>query len=124
MAIIERREVRPEALPVLDADKPDGPVAAALIAGGIGAAALGFFTVLGEASAAAKGWLEWSSAVGSLSGKTFMTVLVWLVAWAGLHLGLRKRSVDLRSAFIVTLVLVAVGVLGTFPTVFQAFASS
>lgn len=123
MAIIERREVRPEAFPVLEADKPEGPVAAALIAGGIGSAALGFFTILAEASAAAKSWLEWNSAVGALSGKTFMSVLVWLVAWAGLHLGFRKRSVELRSAFIVTLVLVGAGVLGTFPTVFQAFAS-
>ena len=123
MTIIERREVRPEALPVLDADKPEGPVAAALIAGGIGSAALGFFTMLAEASAAAKSWLEWNSAVGSLSGKTFMAVLVWLVAWAGLHLGIRKHPVEIRTAFIVTLVLVAVGVLGTFPTVFQAFAS-
>lgn len=123
MSVIERRELRPETISVLDGDKPEGPVAAALIAGGIGAAALGFLAVLSEASAGAKRWLEWNSAVGSLSGKTVMTVLVWLVAWAGLHLGFRKRSVDLRTAFIVTLVLVAVGVAGTFPTVFQAFAT-
>lgn len=123
MAIIERPEIRPEDLPVLEADKPDGPVAAAVLAGGIGSAALGFFTILAEASPAAKRWLEWNSAVGSLSGKTTMAVVVWLVAWVGLHLGLRNRSFPVHTAVTVTLVLVAIGVVATFPPVFEAFAS-
>lgn len=123
MAIIERPQVRPDDFPVIEVDRPEGPVAAALIAGGIGSAALGFFTTLAEASAGAKSWLQWNAGVGSLSGITCMTVLVWLAAWAGLHLALRKRSIPVRTALIVTLALVAAGVVGTFPTFFQAFAS-
>jgi hypothetical protein len=41
----------------IEQDKPNGPVAAALLAGGIGAATLGVVTTLAEASEAfAKRW--------------------------------------------------------------------
>jgi hypothetical protein len=123
MAVIERPELHQDEFPVIDADKPDGPVAAALIAGGIGAAAVGFFTTLAEANSGAKSWLEWNAAVGSLSGITSMAVVVWLVAWAGLHRVSKVRPVEFRTAFIVTLVLVGMAAVGTFPTFFQAFAA-
>jgi hypothetical protein len=103
-------------------DKPEGPIAAAIIAGGIGAAALGFFTTLAEVSAGAKKWLQWSDAVGPLSGKVLMAVLVWLVAWAVLHLTLRTRPYETRRALVISLVLIGLGVLGTFPLFFQAFS--
>ena len=102
-------------------DKPEGPIAAAIIAGGIGAAALGLFTTLAEASEGVKDWLQWSDAVGPLSGKVLMAVLVWLVAWAVLHLALRNRPYETRRALVISLVLIGLGVLGTFPLFFQAF---
>ena len=102
-------------------DKPEGPIAAAIIAGGIGAAALGLFTTLAEASEGAKNWLQWSDAVGPLSGKVLMAVLVWLVAWAILHLALRNKPYETRRALVISLVLIGLGVLGTFPLFFQAF---
>jgi hypothetical protein len=103
-------------------DKPEGPIAAAIIAGGIGATALGFFTTLAEASTGAKDWLQWSDRVGPLSGKTIMAVIVWLVSWAVLHVVYRKSAYETRRAFAIALVLIGLGVLGTFPTFFQAFA--
>jgi hypothetical protein len=102
-------------------DKPEGPIAAAIIAGGIGAAALGLFTTLAEASEGLKDWLQWSDAVGPLSGKVLMGVLVWLVAWAILHLALRNKPYETRRALVISLVLIGLGVLGTFPLFFQAF---
>jgi hypothetical protein len=102
-------------------DKPEGPIAAAIIAGGIGAAALGLFTTLAEASEGVKDWLQWSDAVGPLSGKVLMGVLVWLVAWAILHLALRNKPYETRRALVISLVLIGLGVLGTFPLFFQAF---
>ncbi len=88
-------------------DKPEGPIAAAVIAGGIGAAALGVLTTLAEASEGVREWLQ---------------LLVWLVAWAVLHAALRRRPYETRRALVVALVLIAVGVVGTFPTFFQLFA--
>jgi uncharacterized membrane protein YdcZ (DUF606 family) len=102
-------------------DKPEGPIAAAIIAAGVGSLALGVVTTLAEASTGFKDALNWNSAVGPLSGKTIVTVLVWLAAWAVLHLVYRRKPYETRRALTVALVLVALGVLGTFPTFFQAF---
>jgi hypothetical protein len=103
------------------ADKPEGPIAAAVIAGGIGAFALGLVTTLAEASEGIRNWLQWSDAVGPLSGKVIVAVLVWLVAWAILHVALRSRRYETRRALVVSLILIGLGVVGTFPTFFQLF---
>ena len=102
-------------------DKPEGPIAAAIIAGGVGAFALGVFTTLAEASKGANSWLKWSDRVGPLSGKIGMAIIIWLVAWVGLHVAYRKREVETRMALTVALILIGLGVLGTFPTFFQSF---
>ena len=104
-------------------DRPEGPISAAIIAAGVGALALGILTTLSEASVGWHDWLEWSESVGPLSGKTVMAVIVWLVAWAVLHFVYRRRSIETRTALIVALVLIGLGVVGTFPEFFQAFAS-
>jgi hypothetical protein len=103
------------------ADKPEGPISAAILAAGVGALALGAFTTLAEASTSVKNWLQWSDQVGPLSGKTIMAVVVWLVSWVGLHLWLRGKTYETRRALNIALVLIALGVLGTFPTFFQLF---
>jgi fluoride ion exporter CrcB/FEX len=104
-------------------DKPEGPVSAAIIAGGIGAFALGLLTTLAEANETIKGWLELKASVGPLSGKTTLAVLAWLVAWGILHGVLRSIRHETRRAFTIALILIALGVIGTFPTFFQAFAA-
>jgi hypothetical protein len=104
-------------------DRPEGPIVAALLAGGIGCLALGLFTTLAEASTDVKDWLDWKTRVGPLSGKTGMTVIVWLVAWVVLHVIYRNKPSETQRALTIALVLVALGLLGTFPTFFQAFAS-
>lgn len=104
-------------------DKPEGPISAAILAAGIGCLVLGFVTTLAEASTSAKDWFTWKDDVGPLSGKTLVTVMAWLVAWVVLHVALRRSEFESRRALAVALFLVALGVLGTFPTFFQAFAS-
>src|SRR5918994_3918566 len=104
-------------------DKPEGPISAAIVAAGIGALALGILTTLAEANETIKGWLEVSSSVGPLSGKTTVAVVIWLVAWAVLHSTMRRTEYETRKAFGVAVVLVSLGVIGTFPTFFQAFAA-
>jgi hypothetical protein len=78
-------------------------------------------TTLAEANEGIRNWLQWSDAVGPLSGKVLVAVAVWLVAWAILHLALRRRPYETRRALVVSLVLIAVGVVGTFPIFFQLF---
>jgi hypothetical protein len=102
-------------------DKPEGPIAAAILAGGVGALAMGVVTTLSEASTGFSNALKWNAAVGPLSGKTIVTVLVWLAAWAVLHLAYRRKPYETRRALTIALILIGVGVLGTFPTFFDMF---
>jgi len=104
-------------------DKPEGPIAAAILAGGIGAFALGIMTTLAEASTGFKDFLNFYDPVGPLAGKTTYAVAIWLVAWIVLHMAYRDKEVESRSALTASLVLVALGVLGTFPIFFQAFTA-
>jgi heme/copper-type cytochrome/quinol oxidase subunit 3 len=103
-------------------DRPEGPIVAAVLAGGVGCFAMGVFTTVSEASTTvADDWLTWSDDVGPLSGKTIMTVIVWLVSWAILYAVYRNRRAETRRALIIALVLIGLGVIGTFPTFFQLF---
>lgn len=104
------------------AEKPEGPVAAAILAGGVGALALGILTTLAEASTSVKDFLSIYDPVGPLGGKTIGAVLIWLVSWGVLYMIYRDKPVESRSALMASLVLIGLGVLGTFPIFFQAFA--
>lgn len=111
-----------QADPYPDVDsKPIGPVNAALIAGGVGCVALGLCTSLVEASKPVKNALTLNVGVGPLSGKVAGAVLVWLVAWVILHFALRKSTMAFRTAFVIALIGIIIGLVGTFPLVFQAF---
>jgi hypothetical protein len=103
-------------------DKPEGPIAAAILAAGVGCLAMGVVTTLAEASKGFSDALNWNADVGPLSGKTIVTVIVWLVAWVVLHLVYRRTAFETRRALAIALILIALGVVGTFPTFFEAFA--
>jgi cytosine/uracil/thiamine/allantoin permease len=103
--------------------KPFGPVAAAFLASGIGAVVLGILTTLAEAS---EGWatrLEFNSRVGALSGKTIVALIAYFVSWALLHVTLKDKRPDVTKVFMWTGILVVIGLILTFPTFFQMFAS-
>lgn len=102
--------------------KPFGPVAAAFLASGIGAVVLGVLTTLAEASATIKDKLELNSRVGPLSGKTIVTLIVYFVSWAILHMTLRDKRPDVKKVFTWVAILVGIGLILTFPTFFQMFA--
>ena len=104
-------------------DKPEGPMVVAVLAAGIGSLALGLVTTLAALSETVNDWLAWSEPVGPLSGKTIVAVVVWLVAWAILHPIYRNKPVATRQALTVSLVLIALGIIGTFPPFFEVFAA-
>ena len=103
--------------------RPTGPVAAAVLAVGIGAFVLGLLTTLNEASTDVHDFLEFDEDVGPLSGKTIVAVIAYFASWAILHGLWRRQNPALRPILIATAVLIVLGILGTFPTFFQAFAS-
>lgn len=111
-----------------DVSKPNGPVAAAFLAAGVGSLVLGVFVVLNEMSEDISTFLRFDesfglgSGVGPLSGKVALAVIAYVVSWIGFHLALRNREVNFRMAFVASLVLVGLGFALTFPPIFGLFA--
>jgi len=100
---------------------PNGPVAASLLAGGIGATWLGLMTVLAEASVPIKNALNWWSPAGPLTGKALSAVIVFFGSWIVLHLAIGRKNVEFNRVALVALVLLGLGLLGTFPPFFDLF---
>ena len=107
----------------LPTELPNGPVAAALIAGGIGSTALGLMTILAEASAPIKNALNWWNPAGPLTGKSLVGVIVFFVSWIVLHVIFRGKDVNFTRAATIALILLGLGVLFTFPPFFDLFAA-
>lgn len=100
----------------------DGLAAAALLAAGFGAFVLGLLTTLNEASAGIHDFLEFNDRVGPLSGKTILAVIAYFASLLVFALVWRGRQLALKPVLIVSIVLLLLGLLGTFPTFFEAFA--
>ncbi len=102
-------------------DLTNGPAAAAILASGIGSLALALFTCLTQALAPLNRTLSFYDPAGSLSGETTLAVVAWLAAWAFLYRLWNREQVDFGKVFVATLILIALGLLGTFPPFFQVF---
>ena len=102
---------------------PTGPAAAATLAVGVGAFVLGLLTTLAEASTSIHDWLQFNDRVGPLSGKTIIAVIAFFASWGVLAALWRRSSPPLRPVLVAAAVLIVLGLLGTFPIFFQAFAS-
>jgi hypothetical protein len=100
----------------------NGPAAAAVLASGVGSLALGLFTTMAEANAAIKNALNLYNPVGPLSGKTTVAVVIWLVAWAAFHGLWKNEQVNFTKLFTATLIMIALGLLGTFPLFYDLFS--
>ncbi|MEO8077105.1 MAG: hypothetical protein ABI818_12300 [Acidobacteriota bacterium] len=93
----------------------NGSAMAALLGGGIGAFAMGAVVLLNEAGIFAAPALY--APAGGLSGRTTLATIVWLIAWAVLHNRWKAREIAPGRVGAATLLLIALGVLGTFPPV-------
>lgn len=102
---------------------PNGPVAAALIAGGLGCGTIALMTLLAEAFPSVADALNWWKPAGPLTGKTLIGAIVFLAAWLVLHLIFRGRNVAFGRAATIALALLGLGLLGTFPPFFALFSA-
>ena len=93
----------------------NGSAMAAFLGGGIGAFAMGAVVLLNEAGIFAAPTLY--APAGGVSGRTTLATFVWLTAWAVLHNRWKAREIAPGRIRAVTLILIAVGVLGVFPPV-------
>jgi hypothetical protein len=104
-------------------NKPNGPVAAALLAGGIGSAVLGLVTLIYEINTktAFATSLVWSKPVGALSGKSSYGIIAFFLAWIILHFVWKGKEVKFNMISLVSTALLVVGLIGTFPPVWHLF---
>jgi hypothetical protein len=100
---------------------PNGPGAAAVLAAGIGCFTLGVISVLADKLPVLSRVLNVYKPTGPLSGVSTTAIVTWLVAWAVLHYRWQGRSVDLGRMTGIALLLLAGGVLLTFPPVGDLF---
>ena len=104
-------------------EKPFGPAAAAILAGGFASMILGLVTSLSEAFPGVSSAFTFSDEVGALSGKTIITTCVLFVSWGLLTIVLRRSSPPVKPVLLAAGVMLALGALGTFPSFFELFAA-
>ena len=100
---------------------PNGFGGAALLASGIGAIALAGFAIAADHNASFKSRMIFYRPTGQLSGVTTSAIVIWLVTWAILNWRWRKRDVALGRVAAVSLLLLALGLVLTFPPVGDLF---
>ena len=96
-------------------DVTNGASVATFLAAGVGAFAVGAFTLLNEA-----GWFVAPTLygpAGGVSGRTTFAAASWLLAWGVLHHRWGGRQVEPGTAYMATIALTLAGVVGTFPPV-------
>jgi len=94
---------------------PNGPGAAAILAAGIGSAALGILALTNDAFPVINKLLIFYGPTGGLSGVSTMTVIIWLVAWFILARRWATATVPMARVNLISFALLAVGILLTFP---------
>ena len=98
-------------------ESTNGAALASFLAAGVGGFAMGLFAVLNEAGLFVAPSLY--APAGGVSGRTSLAVVAWLVAWGLLHSRWKGRQMESRRVYTATLVLIGLGILGTFPPVWR-----
>jgi len=94
---------------------PNGPAGAAILSAGAGCTFVGILTVVAGASKPIGKWLMFYPPTGSLSGVSSVGILLWLVVWLILAKRWRIRTVAIAKVNATAFLLLALGVLLTFP---------
>jgi hypothetical protein len=102
--------------------EPNGGIVAASVAAGAGCAALGGLTVAAAASTEVADLLTLYAPSGPLTGKATVASIIYQIIWINLHFRLRDRELSLSRGFLLTMFLLVIGLIGTFPPVYQLFA--
>jgi hypothetical protein len=93
----------------------NGTAMASFLGAGVGAFAMGAIVLLNEAGLFAPPTLY--APAGGVTGRTTIAAMVWLISWGVLHYWWHAREIAPARVYAVTMILVALGVLGAFPPV-------
>jgi hypothetical protein len=110
-----------ESAPQYATSRPNGSAAAAILAAGIGSMALAILTIAADHSAGLKALFTFYKPTGPLSGVTTTAVAAWVLAWFIFDRLWFRRDVSLRNVNIVSIVLLVLSLLATFPPIRDLF---
>ena len=96
---------------------PNGSGAAAMLAASIGCFVLAIIAFAGDKSIPIKNSLNFYKPTGPLSGVTTVAIVVWFLAWGFLEWRWGKRAVAMSRITRVSLVLLVLSILLTFPPI-------
>lgn len=96
---------------------PNGPGAAAILAAGIGCAALGVLALLGDAFSGISKLLNFYAPTGALSGVSSTAIIIWLISWIILNRIWAKRNVTISFVSTIAFALLLIGFALTFPPI-------
>ena len=99
----------------------NGKGAAAILAAGIGSFLVAVLSILGDQSAYFKKLFIFYTPTGPLSGVTTSAIVGWLLAWFILHRLWHWRNVAMARVAVVSLSLLFLGLLLTFPPIADLF---
>ena len=93
----------------------NGPIAAAVLACGIGCFLLGVLAVAADGSKSLAAALNFYHPTGPLSGVTTIAIALWLFCWAVLAARWRNKTLAFAKVSAFAFVFLALGLLLTFP---------
>ena len=117
--LASRLEAAIEPAPESPDQRPNGLVAATILAGASAPFILALIVQLSHLRRDFAGWLVFSDRVGALSGESTMTVVIWLGVWALLALALWKRNLPITLVGAAAAVLMGFGLAFTFPPIIE-----
>jgi|SRR6185312_6504458 len=94
---------------------PNGSAAAAVLASGIGILVFAVTAFAGDKSPAIKSALIFYKPTGPLSGVAAVGVVCWILCWVLLEWRWGKKTVSAKGICAAALVMLALGLLLTFP---------
>ena len=115
-------EAANEAVAAVELARPSGPAAAVILAAGLASVTLGLLSVLTAASTPISNALTLSDRVGDVSGLTTSATVVFFASWGALAIAWRHADPPLARVTAAAAGLIALGLLGTFPPIFNAIA--
>jgi hypothetical protein len=115
-------EAAKEPLAIAERPRPSGPAAAVILAAGLASFTLGLLSVLTAASTSISNALTLSERVGDVSGLTTSATVVFFASWGALAIFWRHSEPPLARVAAAAAGLIALGLLGTFPPIFNAIA--
>lgn len=99
----------------------NGSGAAAILSAGIGSFVLAVLAIAGDKSGTIKSSLIFYKPTGPLSGVTTTAILIWFFTWGLLEWRWRKKTVALRRIAAISLALLGLSLLLTFPPIGDLF---